>query len=339
MESYLERLRQLLYNEKESHEYTLACLSYASQLLENQLPVIFDKTHLSLLIGINFQDLNFFLSLDDEFLYRTIRIPKKHGGFREINLPIFDLKYIQRWILDNILSNLKPSDFAVGFVQNKSIVDNANQHLGASFVFNVDIENFFPSITISTVFRLFHYYGYTKEVSYALAKLCTCNGKLVQGSPASPAISNLVCLHLDKRLSELAKSQGINYSRYADDITFSSDVPLKYFSNLVNKIIQDEGFKVNVRKTRFSSRHQRQEITGLIINTGIPRVPKSFKRKLQQEIYYCKKFGVKDHMQRAKLTKRFYRDHLYGKAYYINMVEPDLGRSLLMELDEINWEE
>lgn len=335
---YLENLEQALLTAKITAQYREACLEYARQLLENNLPVIFDKQHLAMVIGMNLKDLTFFLVFDDNNFYRSIKIPKKLGGFREINVPIFDLKYLQRWILDNILNNLQPSKYATGFVRDRSIVDNANIHVGANYLLNLDLCNFFTTITFQTVFRLFYYYGYTKEVSYTLAKLCTYERKLPQGSPASPAISNLVCLKLDKRLSRLASTFSINYSRYADDITFSGLKIPKEFLPLVEMIIIEEGFKINNKKTRFAGRHQRQEITGLIINDGKPRVAKSYKRKLQQEIYYCRRFGVISHMETIGQTKRFYREHLYGKAYFIKMVEPDVGDAFLRDLDDLSWE-
>ena len=335
---YLRRLKLELLNEKKSLRYEEACLAYAARLLDNSLPVIFDKQHLALAIGMKLEDLTSFLVFDEKYLYKSIKIPKKMGGFREINVPIFDLKYIQRWILDNVLNHMKPSEHATGFIMNKSIVDNANIHVGARYLVNLDLCNFFPTIAFPTVFRLFYYYGYTKEVSYTFAKLCTHEGKLPQGSPASPAISNLVCLKLDKRLSRLALSFSINYSRYADDITFSGERDLNEFFPLVEKIINEEGFTLNSKKTRFAEKHQRQEITGLIINDGKPRVAKKYKRKLQQEIYFCRKFGVISHMERIGQTKRFYREHLYGKAYFIKMVEPEVGAEFLRDLDNLSWE-
>ena len=335
---YLEKLKFALIGAKKSSRYIDICLEYAKRLLANNLPVIFDKQHLALVIGMNLKDLTSFIVIDEKYLYRSIKIPKKLGGYREISVPIFDLKYLQRWILDNILDNMQPSQYATGFIKKRSIVDNATNHVGANYLLNLDLRNFFPTITFQSVFRLFFYYGYTKEVSYTLAKLCTHEGKLPQGSPASPAISNLVCLKLDERLSRLASSFSINYSRYADDMTFSGERGFREFFPLVEKIIIEEGFAINDKKTRIAGKHQRQEITGLIINDGKPRVSKIYKRKLQQEIYYCKKFGVISHMERVGQTKRFYREHLYGKAYFVKMVEPTVGANFLRELDSLSWE-
>ena len=132
-------------------------------------------------------------------------MPKKNGGVRIINIPSADLKYIQRWILKYILNNIHVSEHANGFVKSKSILTNAQNHVNSECIVNIDLKDFFPSIEFEQVFKIFKYYGYTKELSYTLAKLCTFQGVLPQGSPASPAITNIICLKLDKRLSSLGE--------------------------------------------------------------------------------------------------------------------------------------
>ena len=337
-ERYLSELQMALRDAGKSKRYISACLSYASTLLNEGLPVIFDVKHLALLLGIDpFEFGELFYSIDG-FGYHEMEIPKKSGGIRKISVPSVDLKYIQRWILDNILSKIHVSDYANGFVADRSIVTNAAAHIGAYCVINLDIKDFFPSISYEQVFYIFKYYGYTKEISYVLAKLCTHNGFLPQGSPASPYITNILCLKMDKRLGELAKKYEAVYTRYADDITFSGKKGILSMIPVAEKIIREEGFSVNAQKTRSALKHQRQEVTGLIINDGTLRIPKEYKRKFRQEIYYCKKYGVYDHQEKAGENYAFYREHLYGKAYFIHMVEPGLGEKLLAELDDIEWE-
>ena len=185
---------------------------------------------------------------------------------------------------------------------------------------------------------MFFYYGYTKEISFVLTKLCTYRGKLPQGSPASPYLSNIVCLKMDKRLHQLASKNGADYTRYADDITFSGDYRIQYCMPLIQRIIEDEGFYINSAKTRILYKHQRQEVTGLIVNNQMVRINKKYKRNVDQEIYYCLKYGVSSHLQRIGCEKSFYKEHLYGKVYFIKMVEPEVGNHLLNKLSEINWE-
>lgn len=333
---YIEALQATCESKSKGKYYTKMCIKYAERLLDNDIPVIFDSKHLSMLLGTDFSYLMSFVFAQD-LHYKEVKIPKKNGDTRCLNIPSVPLKYIQRWILDNILSKIKVSEFAYGFIKERSIVDNAKLHTNKECVINMDISNFFPSICYEQVFRIFFYYGYTKEVSFILARLCTYNGCLPQGSPASPYISNIVCLKLDKRLVSLAMKYNADYSRYADDITFSGNSGVRKCIVIISKIIEDEGFSVNMKKTRIAYRHQKQEVTGLIVNGGNVRVDKKYKRKLQQDIYYCQKYGVSDHLSHIGCDKAFYKDYMYGKAYFVKMVEPELGDKIIEQLDNIGW--
>ncbi len=337
MENYIDRLKEALTISGRNKYYSKRCVSYAERLIENNMPVIFDLKHFSLVSGVPLEHITKMLFADTNF-YSSASIPKKSGGVRTLNIPAVELKFLQRWILDNILARISISSHATGFCNNKSIVNNAKIHLGSECVLNMDIKEFFPSITFKMVFRIFIYYGYTKELSFMFAKLCTYENSLPQGSPASPYISNIVSLRLDKRLSLLAKKFEANYSRYADDITFSGSLGIENLVEITSKILEEEGFEVNRKKTRMQYSHQRQEVTGLIINDGNVRVNKKYKKDLYQTLYYCKKFGVTSHLQKINCHKSFYKEHLYGKAYFVNMVEPEEGEKLFKALDEIQWD-
>ena len=265
-------------------------------------------------------------------------IPKKSGDYRELDIPSAELKYIQRWILDNILNKIRVSEFATGFCSKKSILNNAKIHINQKCIVNMDIKDFFPSISFEKTYRIFAYYGYTNEVSFILAKLCTFNGRLPQGSPASPYISNIACLKLDARLSALAVKYEAKYSRYADDITFSSKNDIKSIINIAIKIISDEQYNVNGNKTRIAYPHQRQEVTGLLVNGDKIRVSKKYKKDLYQELYYCKKFGVQSHLKKIGCNKAFYKEHIYGKIYFINMIEPEEAKKFFELADTVQWE-
>ena len=336
-EQYINDLEQAILDAGYSAEYSAMCMRYACRLIENGLPVIFDIKHLSLLIGIQEKDLIKML-FDECRFYSKAFIPKKAGGVRELSVPSVDLKYIQRWILSNILSRINTSAYAFGFRTNLSIVDNARMHLHKHCIVNIDLHDFFPSISFENVFRIFSYYGYTREVSFALAKLCTFAGKLPQGSPASPCISNVCCLKLDARLAALSTKYEATYSRYADDLTFSSCHDIKTIVRPVTAIVSDEGFAVNKKKTRIAYSHQRQEVTGLIVNGDHITIPNEFKRKLQQELYYCKKYGVQDHLKRICCDRMFYKEHIYGQIYFVNMVEPEQAKRLFCLADQIEWD-
>lgn len=334
---YLSKLEKEIHNSGYGEYYAAKCIRYANRLLDNGLPVIFDTKHLALLIGILPSDLTK-LVFCQELFYKKAYIPKKNGGSRELDMPSLELKYIQRWILDNILKNMHVSEHAVGFRSNKSIVDNARRHTNKYCLVNVDISDFFPSVKFEQIFRIFVYYGYTKEVSWVLSKLCSYEGKLPQGSPASPQISNIVCLKLDARLATLALKYESNYSRYADDITFSGNNDIKNIINAVSEIMEDEGFHINQKKTRISYPHQCQEVTGLLVNGNYIRVSKKYKREIYQELYYCIKYGVQNHLQFINCSKAFYKEHVYGKIYFVNMVEPKEAQKMFALAEKVEWD-
>lgn len=335
---YLVELRKNLELVGEKDEDIRAACEYAENLLKLGLPVIFNREHLAILLGCSNTDLSYISRNIESKYYHRMYIPKKDGQQRELMIPAVRLRAMQRWILDNILYEMPVSKYSTGFVKQKSIVANAASHVGKDCIINVDIKDFFPSITRNQVYRIFYYYGYTDQVSFILSRLCTAYDKLPQGAPTSPYISNIVCLKMDKRLSKLAESFGCAYTRYADDITVSGNYGIGKILPLIKSIINDEGFILNENKTRIQYSYQRQEITGLVVNDRKIRVNSKYKKKFKQEIYYCKRFGVRNHLEHIHVDKAFYKEHMYGKAYFIKMIEPEVGKALLLSLDEIDWE-
>lgn len=323
--------------QKYSEEYKKEVIEYARRLLDNNLPVIFDLTHLSLLIGMKKKEIAYIIFGKNRKNYKTVSIPKKSGGERKISIPCTTLKFIQKWILRNILNKMEVSNFATGFEKNKSIKNNAQIHLNQECIINIDIADFFPSIDMQKVYKIFRKAGYSKSVAYCLALICIDDNKLPQGAPTSPKLANIYCKRLDCRINGLCKKYNARYSRYADDITISGNKNIKNCLEIVNNIIQEEGFTLNNKKTRIQKKGQRQEVTGLNLNSGKVTIPKKYKRELEQEIYYCKKFGVSSHLEHIQVRKAFYKEHLYGKAYFINMIEPKVAEKILKELDSIKW--
>lgn len=338
-EEYLENLEKELIDSNEKVKDIEAAKKYAKNLLNLGLPVIFDKQHFALLVGRELSEITKMMAMIETNYYHEAKIVKKSGKMRTLNIPAVSLRLVQKWILDNILYKIRVSQYCNGFCKKKSICTNAQNHLNQDCIVNMDMSDFFPSISQKQIFRIFYYYGYTIEVSYMLARLCTYDGYLPQGAPTSPYLSNIACLKLDKRLTGLAKKYESTYSRYADDITFSGKCGIQKIIPVAEKIIQDEGFSLNVNKTRIAYYYQRQEVTGINVNGKKMHVDKRYVKGFCQEIYYCEKFGVHDHLQHIKCNKHFYKEHMYGKAYYINMVDKDLGRKLLSRLDNIDWDD
>lgn len=334
----IKELERKLKEAGEKEEDIIAAKKYAENLNNLNLPVIFDKNHFALLQGRDLNEISIMMATLEINYYHKAFIRKKSGGYRELYIPAVNIRLIQKWILKNILYKIPISSYANGFCKNRSILTNAQKHLNQECVINIDIKDFFTSISQQQIYRIFYYYGYTHQVSYILSRFCTVNGYLPQGGVTSPYLSNIVCLRLDKRLGKLADKYSAVYTRYADDITFSGNKGIRNMISVVEKIIQEENFEINHSKTRIQYSFQRQEITGLIVNSGKVHVSKKYIKKMKKEIYYCKKFGPSSHLQHENINKLNYKEHMYGKAYFISMVDRDLGRKILTELDEIDWE-
>lgn len=309
---------------------------YNDRLTRNKMPIIYNLRHLRKILKIKKKEQNKYFG-NERNEYHTFFIPKKNGGKRMIEAPSDRLKSFQLWIKENILDKINVSTNARGFRKNYSILDNAKEHVNKDLVINIDLKDFFPSITYNRIYKVFAYVGYTNEVAHLLTQLCTNKENVLpQGSPASPVISNIVALKLDKRLSSLANKFNCSYTRYADDITFSGCIGIKNMLLTVEKIIIEEKFSINDAKVRLQYKNQRQEVTGLIVNEKIAVSPNIVK-EIDNAIYYCLKFGVASHMQNIGCDKSFYKEHLYGLAYFIKMINKEMGECYLSKLDDISW--
>lgn len=326
---YIDRL-QATMSQRYSVEYIRTCTTYAERLLNNDLPVIFDANHLHIILKMK----NIKQDCYQEFI-----ITGKKGKKRTIYAPSRSLKIRQRWILDNILYKIPIVDCCEGFIKNHSIYTNAKKHIGYKQNLNIDIRNFFPSITQDMVVGVFREIGYSTDVAIFFAVICCHDGRLPQGAPTSPYLANIVCRNMDMRLMEFADNHSIVYTRYADDMTFSGDCEIDEIYEKIEKIIRENGFSVNTGKTRIYKGNKRKVVTGIIVKENGLSVPRNYKRKLKQEIYYCKKFGVANHLENTKSEKKVnFREYLYGKAFYIKMIEPRTGQKFLDELNEIQWD-
>lgn len=319
--NYLQRLNDaMLAAGIYDTSYIQICLSYAEKLLHQNLPVLFDEKHVNMVLCM--EDLEF-------PCYTSFYIRGKRKS-REITAPSMRLKTRQRWILDEILEKIPVSEYCHGFVTGKSIVTNAKAHMGKEQILVMDIQNFFPSIKKQQVINIFNNIGYSVSASKRLGDICCFNGELPQGAPTSPYLANLRCRKMDVRLGDMAAGYGLIYTRYADDMTFSGDVDLDFLIPLVENELARNGFVSNGEKTRIYRETDRKMVTGLVVKENRLRVPKQFKRKLKQEIYYCKKLGVSTHLQNTSGSRCVnFREYLYGKAYYIKMVEPETGENFL----------
>lgn len=292
-------------------------LSYARELYKANLPIIFSQNHLSQLVGYNIDYIRNASNANSNQFYRCYKIKKRSSdAMRVICEPLPSLKEIQRWILDNILSQVEISKFAKAYIVGSSIKDNARFHLRQKFVLRIDVKDFFPSIKGQNVFYIFRCIGYSKEVSAMLAGLTTLRNSLPQGAPTSPAISNIFMSQCDARIAGYCLSRKIRYTRYSDDFTFSGDFHVGKLTSFVNLVFKENGLRLNKTKTKQMLKHQRQFTTGLVVNEKI-NVCRKKRRKLRQEIYYIKKFGLDGHLIKTGEKKTRYIMHLIGIANFI----------------------
>ncbi|EAQ9952492.1 TPA: retron St85 family RNA-directed DNA polymerase [Salmonella enterica] len=217
-------------------------------------------------------------SFNNDKYYHRVEMKKKTGGIRHIESPLRELKAIQRWVLRTILDKLSPSVYAKGFVRGKSILDNAKPHEGNQYVLNLDLQDFFTNVKASHVYTLFKNIGYNNNIAFILTSFCTKGGYLPQGAPTSPALSNLVCLRLDHRISTYCKKRALTYTRYADDLCISGNkiLILQKASYLIKDIICNEGFIINSKKEKFLGPKVRREVTGLTVMPKITISKKNY---------------------------------------------------------------
>ena len=227
--------------------------------------------------------------------YTTFRMPKKSGGYRQIAHPNPPLKAVQRWILKNILDKLYTTPSCHGFARGSKLRHHAEQHIGANAILSLDIENFFPSISVAQVTNVFRVSGYCSAAASMLARLCTYLGALPQGAPSSPKLANLTCFGMDYRLAGFAAKRGFVYTRYADDMSFSgaSACALAKAKPFIAHIIHDSGFRLNPRKTRLAGPGRALTITGLIVSSDGVGIGRQLLRKMRARIH-CVHTGVDD---------------------------------------------
>lgn len=228
------------------------------------------------------------LSIHSDKYYKTYTIPKASGKPRTICQPSKKLKGLQSWILVNILNKLKVSVSCKGFEKGSSTADNALPHKGANTILTLDLKDFFPTVKRNQVYSIFNTIGYNKTIATTLTNICIYQGALPQGSPCSPKLANLSAWTLDLRIQGYVGKRGINYTRYADDMSFSGLSPAKVVKILpiIKTIIQDEKFELNPSKTRVAGAARAKTVTGLTIaNEGIG-IGKNNYKNLRSKIHH-----------------------------------------------------
>ncbi|TDE06915.1 reverse transcriptase domain-containing protein [Flavobacterium sandaracinum] len=311
---------------KEAHKtgYSLTniqrCLDYAEALFLHEVPVIYNPSHLSSLVGYKKEYLKK-ASLFPNYFYRDFEVAKKNGTKRLISEPLPSLKEIQIWILRSILYKVPISPFAKAYKPKVTLMENLRFHKKQPKVFTLDLENFFPSIRMETVQNVFLKLGYSKIISKFLTRLCTRDGTLPQGSPTSPYLSNLIFKQADAEIASYCKDYKIRYTRYADDMSFSGDFDENELLQKVTETVEKMGLRINAKKTNLMTPNMRQTVTGIVVNQK-PQVIFKKRNELRQALYYIQKFGFEEHREYKEIDQKNYLEHLLGKINFVLQINP-----------------
>jgi hypothetical protein len=289
--------------------------------------------------------------------YHYSWVRKVSGGWRLIEAPKRRLRDAQEQILREILDRVPPHSAAHGFVTGRSIISNAEPHAGQRVVVSFDLENFFPTVTFSRVVAVFRSLGYSREAAIWLGRLTTTRTPvalehpqgeawqverhrvrhLPQGAPTSPALANLSAFSLDLRLAGLARTFHAEYTRYADDLTFSGPErflrALRVFIPLVRKIVRAERLRLNMAKRRVMRDNQQQRVTGAVVNERV-NVPRRDFDRLKATLTNCVRRGpsTQNHERRPD-----FQAHLRGRIAHVEQLNPARGAKLLALFDQIDW--
>lgn len=304
---------------------------------------------------IDFKDLSSLNNLPKDStqitVFQRFYIPKKNKklGYRIVYKSTRQFtRDIHKVLKFNINKIYIPHSTAHGFVHGRNTRSNAIVHLGKKYLLSLDILNFFESINKQCVYEAFLNLGFIDNIALDLASICTLNDKLVQGFPTSPLIANIVCLNMDNEIEKLCTKYGASYTRYADDISISSNGLLPEISEIEN-ILKSFQFDINSLKTKKFIKGQNQYVTGLSISdSSYPRVPKAVKNRLRQELYYINKYGYHSHI--CKIHKfdenkvsssdtrslvRKTENRLKGMLAYIHSIEPEFAKKCYDIFNEI----
>ena len=324
------------------------------RLKRNGLPKINSFTELASLLGLEPKILQWLTyNREDSSVdhYTRFYISKRSGGERLISSPKPTLRKAQNWILKEILEKIKLHPAAMAFRSGVSVLDNASLHTRKEIVLRIDIKDFFPSIVFPRVRGFFESLGYNPGISSVLALICTDSPRVLlnqqnksyfvevgkrclpQGACTSPNLANLITNNLDKRISAYADKSKWIYSRYADDLILSTNAIMKNPNCLISgisKIISDEGFQVNQKKTRIMRKSSRQIVTGLLVNDGV-RLTKRDLHRFRAFLHNCEIKGIE------KVSNEIGKDAVsFAKGYlsYINMISPLQANKIL---EKNNW--
>lgn len=307
-----------------------------------------DPKGLARLLGTSYGKIRYYYYIKNiSEYYDEFKVPKKNGGLRTINAPKKQLKIIQEKLCELLCDLYNPKKSVKAFVKGIGLSDNARPHIRKSFVFNVDIRDFFGSITFPRIRGLLasEPYGLQESTATVIAHLCTLNGVLPQGAPTSPVLSNMICAGLDRELISLSRKLRCDYTRFADDITFSFLGPAEYLPDdivvidkscwrlsykeaKVGEVLEDtinrHGFLINNKKVRLQPRSRKQVVTGLVVNKKV-NIDRGYVRTTRTMIHSIERYGVDAALEFGRKKKEDdgfdVVSHLHGRMLFIKQIK------------------
>jgi len=334
---------------------------YAQHLRNEGLPVIFTLNHLAKITGVDYRILRATVERKREVAnYKMFPIMKRSGKRRYIHTVSGKLLSVQQFINSEILQKTTPHPSSFAFHSDGGIRKCAASHCGARWLFQFDLVDFFYDVTEVDVFRVFETLGYRNLLAFELARLCTTThlpkhlrhllylqrdgdelpylvdniaGVLPQGAPTSPMLSNLAAKKLDDLLNAFASDNGFVYTRYADDITFST-VNLsrgktigEIYRQIVSRIRQS-GFKENRNKTRIAGPGSKKIVLGLLVDGEHPRLSREMYHRIDRHLHAASKFGLTETAEHERFESSFgFYNHLSGLVAFVK------------DVDEVRWRE
>ena len=329
-------------------------VKYYQNLQSQNLPVIFTLRHLSKITNTNYLVLRKTIMRRRELAnYRMFSIKKRSGGWRYIHQVNKELFKVQQFINSEILQKIQPHPASFAFHSNGGIKRCALKHCGARWLFQYDLKDFFYTINEKNVYDIFHNQGYRSLLAFELARICTTTrlpkclqkyitshaycvnykfydnhmlGILPQGAPTSPMLSNLATFKLDTLLTNLAKKHDLVYTRYADDITFSTYLDkrkekFKIHRDIIKTIIES-GFIINNKKTKIAGPGARKIVLGLLVDGDRPRIPKETYKRIERLLYASNKYGLIETAKHENFDTPYgFYNHISGLMSFVKDVD------------------
>lgn len=349
-------------------------LAQAHAVQELGHPAVLSLRHLASRSDVAYARLREYVELRGDG-YRTYWLRKRSGGLRKICVPAPALLRVQTWLTKHILNHVAPHPASSAYAPGSSVVSCARRHCGCRWLLKLDIHNFFESISEIQAYRVYRGLGYNRLLSFEMSRLCTRRdgnrrrnrsaiwqarqrryhigayrdqqvGFLPQGAPSSPMLSNLAMRDLDAIVTAIARREGFEFSRYADDLALSSSAESIHRGGVlrvlreVSTALRKNGLILNRAKTVIAPPGSRKIVLGLLVDGPAPRLQRDFKDRLETHLFYARKFGAAAHARRRHFHSMWsmYR-HVQGLIAYARQVEPEFAASMHVRMGEIDWEE